>query len=77
VLITWPNRLQDGSYEFGAHPYLMPRTATIDRLMLRVAGRTVLLSDERGHPIDTQPVDGAEFDFWRSAEAALSIFLCL
>src|SRR5262245_14779960 len=33
VLIPWPNRLQDGSYEFGAHPYLMPGTATIDRLM--------------------------------------------
>jgi aldose 1-epimerase len=33
--------------------------------MLRVPGRTVLRSDERGLPIGTQPVSGTEFDFQR------------
>jgi aldose 1-epimerase len=50
-------------YGSGAHPYLTLGTATIDRLMLRVPARTVLLSDRRGLPIGTQPVSGTEFDF--------------
>ncbi|HVI65891.1 MAG TPA: hypothetical protein VM910_25390, partial [Bradyrhizobium sp.] len=40
-------------YGSGAHPYLTLGTATIDRLILRVPGRTVLRSDERGLPIGT------------------------
>jgi len=50
-------------YGSGAHPYLTLGTATIDRLMLRVPARTVLLSDKRGLPIGTQPVSGTAFDF--------------
>ena len=52
-------------YGSGAHPYLTLGTATIDRLLLRVPGRTVLRSDKRGLPIGTQPVIGTEYDFRR------------
>jgi aldose 1-epimerase len=55
-------------YGSGAHPYLTLGTATIDRLMLRVPARTVLLSDKRGLPIGTQPVSGTAFDFQRSKQ---------
>ena len=50
-------------YGSGAHPYLTLGTATIDRLMLVVPGRTVLRSDERGLPIGTEAVEDTEFDF--------------
>jgi aldose 1-epimerase len=52
-------------YGSGAHPYLTLGTATVDHLMLRVPGRTVLRSDRRGLPIGTQPVLGTEYDFLR------------
>ena len=44
-------------YGSGAHPYLTFGTATVDRLMLRVPGRTVLRSDERGLPVGTEAVE--------------------
>ena len=47
----------------GAHPYLTLGTATIDRLILSVPGRTVLRSDERGLPIGTEAVEDTEYDF--------------
>jgi aldose 1-epimerase len=47
----------------GAHPYLTLGTATIDRLILRAPGRTVLRSDERGLPIGADAVEGKEYDF--------------
>ena len=47
----------------GAHPYLTLGTATIDGLILRAPGRTVLRSDERGLPIGTQAVAHTEYDF--------------
>jgi len=50
-------------YGSGAHPYLTLGTATVDRLMLRVPGRTVLRSDERGLPIGTEAVQNTEYDF--------------
>jgi len=50
-------------YGSGAHPYLTLGTATVDRLMLRVPGRTVLRSDERGLPIGTEAVQDTEYDF--------------
>jgi aldose 1-epimerase len=50
-------------YGSGAHPYLTLGTATIDRLILRVPGRTVLRSDERGLPIRSEAVEGTEYDF--------------
>ena len=50
-------------YGSGAHPYLTLGTATVDRLLLRVPGRTVLRSDERGLPIGTEAVQNTEYDF--------------
>ena len=53
-------------YGSGAHPYLTLGTATIDRLILRVPGRTVLRSDERGLPIGTEAVEHTEYNFQKS-----------
>jgi aldose 1-epimerase len=50
-------------YGSGAHPYLTLGSATVDRLLLRVPGRTVLRSDERGLPIGTEAVQDTEYDF--------------
>jgi aldose 1-epimerase len=50
-------------YGSGAHPYLTLGAATIDRLILRMPGRTVLRSDERGLPIGDETVAGTEYDF--------------
>ena len=50
-------------YGCGAHPYLTLGTATIDPLILRVPGRTVLRSDKRGLPIRTEAVEDTEYDF--------------
>jgi aldose 1-epimerase len=50
-------------YGSGAHPYLTLGTAAIDHLILRVPGRTVLRSDERGLPIGTEAVEHTEFNF--------------
>jgi aldose 1-epimerase len=50
-------------YGSGAHPYLTLGTATIDHLMLRVPGRTVLRSDERGLPLGAEAAEGTEYDF--------------
>jgi aldose 1-epimerase len=50
-------------YGSGAHPYLTLRTERIDQLMLRVPGRSVLQSDERGRPVATEIVEGTEYDF--------------
>jgi aldose 1-epimerase len=50
-------------YGSGAHPYLRLGSEPIDRLMLRVPGRSVLQADERGLPIATEIVEGTEYDF--------------
>jgi len=50
-------------YGSGQHPYLTLGTPTVDRLRLRVPARSVLLSDERGLPVGTEPVDDTEYDF--------------
>jgi aldose 1-epimerase len=47
----------------GAHPYLTVGTATVDSVILRVPGRTVLHSDEHGIPDRSSPVDGTQYDF--------------
>jgi aldose 1-epimerase len=52
-------------YGSGAHPYLTVGTDTIDPVILRAPGRTVLRSDERGLPIGSVPVDATEYDFRR------------
>ena len=50
-------------YGSGAHPYLTIGPETIDRLILRIPGRTVLRSDERGLPIGEETAAGTENDF--------------
>lgn len=50
-------------YGCGSHPYLTLGTPTVDSIVLRAPGRTVMHFDERGLPLDTGPVDGTEFDF--------------
>jgi len=47
----------------GQHPYLTLGTKTVDTLVLRAPGRTVLQTDARGIPQSSEPVDGTEFDF--------------
>ena len=50
----------------GAHPYLTLGTPTVDPLVLSVPAGTVLVSDDRGIPTGSGPVEGTERDF-RSA----------
>jgi aldose 1-epimerase len=47
----------------GAHPYLTVGTETVDTIVLRAPGRTVVHFDARGLPVDNAPVDGTEYDF--------------
>ena len=47
----------------GAHPYLTLGTETVDPIVCRAPGRTVLQVDARGLPVGTEPVDGTEYDF--------------
>jgi aldose 1-epimerase len=50
-------------YGNGAHPYLTLGTPTVDSIMLRAPGRSVLLSDDDGIPTGTVAVAGTEYDF--------------
>ena len=47
----------------GAHPYLTLGTQTVDLLVLSVPAGTVLVSDDRGIPTGSGPVEGTERDF--------------
>jgi aldose 1-epimerase len=50
-------------YGSGQHPYLNLGTPSIDTLHLRVPGRVVFFSDERGLPVRSEGVEGTEYDF--------------
>ena len=50
-------------YGSGQHPYLTLGTPTVDTLQLRVPGRVVVFSDERGLPVRSESVDGTQYDF--------------
>ena len=52
-------------YGCGAHPYLTVGTPTVDSVVLRAPGRTVLSSDERGIPVGAAPVANTAYDFRR------------
>jgi aldose 1-epimerase len=52
-------------YGCGAHPYLRAGIQPVDSARLRAPGRTVLVSDERGIPVRSEPVEGTDFDFRR------------
>jgi aldose 1-epimerase len=53
-------------YGSGMHPYLTVGTETVDSLELRAPGRTVLRTDDRGIPVDSEPVAGTGYDFGRA-----------
>jgi aldose 1-epimerase len=50
-------------YGSGAHPYLRAGTPTVDTATLSVPAETVLVSDDRGIPVEPLAVDGTELDF--------------
>jgi aldose 1-epimerase len=50
-------------YGSGAHPYLTIGTETVDTVLLRAPGQTVLDTDDRGIPVGTRPVEGTDYDF--------------
>jgi aldose 1-epimerase len=50
-------------YGSGAHPYLTLGTESIDDLTLRVPGRSVLQSNERGLPVASKSVEVTGYDF--------------
>jgi aldose 1-epimerase len=50
-------------YGSGAHPYLTLGTETVDTLLLRAPGRTMLHTDARGIPVSTTPVEGSDYDY--------------
>ncbi len=53
-------------YGSGQHPYLTVGTETVDTVVLRAPGRTVLSTDTRGIPVSRSPVEGTEYDFTRA-----------
>ena len=50
-------------YGSGQHPYLTVGTETVDKVMLRAPGRTILEVDERGIPVSAERVESTEYDF--------------
>jgi aldose 1-epimerase len=50
-------------YGSGMHPYLTLGTESVDTLVLRAPGRTVLHTDDRGIPVGLAAVEGSEYDF--------------
>jgi aldose 1-epimerase len=59
-------------YGSGAHPYLTLGIKAIDHLTLRVPGRSVLQSDERGLPVAKEAVGGTEYDFLQPRQIGLT-----
>jgi aldose 1-epimerase len=50
-------------YGSGAHPYFTVGTETVDTVLLRAPGRSVLHTNGRGVPVSVTPVEGTEYDF--------------
>ena len=59
-------------YGSGAHPYLTVGTPTVDSVILRAPGRTMLRSDERGIPTGAESVEGTDYDFRRPREIGVT-----
>ena len=55
-------------YGSGQHPYLTVGTDTVDTVLLRVPGRTMLRTDEKKIPIGAVAVEGTQHDFRRERE---------
>ncbi|MCU1601136.1 MAG: aldose 1-epimerase family protein [Frankiales bacterium] len=47
----------------GAHPYLSAGGGLVDDCVLTVPARSFLPTDDRGIPLDLQPVEGSDHDF--------------
>jgi aldose 1-epimerase len=50
-------------YGSGQHPYVTLGAESVDSLLLRAPGRTVLHADDRGLPTEVASVEGTEHDF--------------
>jgi aldose 1-epimerase len=50
-------------YGSGQHPYVTLGAESVDTLLLRAPGQTVLHADERGLPATAESVEGTEYDF--------------
>jgi aldose 1-epimerase len=50
-------------YGSGQHPYVTLGAESVDTLLLRAPGQTVLHADERGLPARAESVEGTEYDF--------------
>ena len=50
-------------YGSGQHPYVTLGAESVDTLLLRAPGQTVLYADERGLPARAESVEGTEYDF--------------
>ncbi len=53
----------DLPYGYGAHPYLTVGPKPVDPTVLQAPGARFALPDDRGIPVDLQPVDGTPYDF--------------
>jgi aldose 1-epimerase len=47
----------------GAHPYITAGTARVDEALLEAPGRRRLVTDDRGIPTGSEPVEGTPYDF--------------
>jgi aldose 1-epimerase len=64
VRTTATNRgLDPCPYGSGNHPYVTLGQHSVDPLTLRVPGARVLVSDERGIPVGSAPVEATDYDF--------------
>ena len=59
---------EDCPYGTGMHPYVTLGTETVDSLVLQAPGRTVLRTDDRGIPVDSEPVEGTAYDFGKAKQ---------
>jgi aldose 1-epimerase len=53
----------DAPYGYGAHPYLTVGPKPLDPTVLQAPAGRYSLPDDRGIPVDLQPVDGTAYDF--------------
>jgi aldose 1-epimerase len=53
-------------YGSGMHPYLTLGSETVDSVLLKAPGRTVLRTDDRGIPVGSEPVAGTAYDFGKA-----------
>jgi aldose 1-epimerase len=57
----------------GAHPYVTAGTETVDSVVLRAPGRTVLQADDRALPTGSASVEGSKYDFRRPREIGTTV----